>query len=320
MRLDRSTPTLAILIPCLNEEEMISTTIESLSKILDQLIKQSSISTESFLFFIDDGSTDNTWEKIQTAACLQPKIIHGLKLSRNFGHQNALFSGLLSIKDKCDISISIDADLQQDPYAIVEFINQYKIGAEIVFGIRSNRTSDSFLKKHTAQFFYKFIIFCGVKIIPNHADYRLLSNKAVSTLAQYSEPNLFLRAICNNLGYKTAKVTFNVSPRAIGESKYSLNKMLSLASQGILSFSIAPLRFIALLGVCIFALSLLMSSYILIQSLVVGGTVPGWASTVLPIYLIGGLQILCLGIIGEYLGKIYTTTQKRPNFIIEEEI
>jgi glycosyltransferase involved in cell wall biosynthesis len=286
--------------------------------ILDNLISRKLISSKSYLCIIDDGSNDGTWNKISAFKSSHPDQIHGLKFSRNFGHQNALFAGLMSVKNNCDITISIDADLQQDPNAIENFIQAYKHGAEIVFGIRNNRESDTFFKKHSASSFYKLMSLCGVNIIPNHADYRLMSDKAINSLANFSEPNLFLRAICNDLGFKTANIYFDVSPRLVGSSKYSLIKMLSLAIQGIFSMSIAPLRIVALLGIFIFTISLIMSLYVLIQTLFIGNTVPGWASTVLPIYLIGGLQILCLGIMGEYMGRMYATTKRRPNYIIED--
>jgi glycosyltransferase involved in cell wall biosynthesis len=311
-------PILAILVPCYNEDEVICNTVDQLFIILNNLISKKIISTKSYLCMIDDGSNDGTWSKISSFKSSHATQIHGLKFSRNFGHQNALFAGLMSVKNNCDISISIDADLQQDPNAMENFINEYQSGAEIVFGIRNNRESDSFFKKNSASLFYKLMNLSGVNVIPNHADYRLISNKAINSLANFSEPNLFLRAICNDLGFKTTSIYFDVSPRLAGSSKYSLTKMISLAIQGIFSMSIAPLRMVALLGIFIFTISLIMSLYVLIQTLFIGNTVPGWASTVLPIYLIGGLQILCLGIIGEYMGRIYATTKRRPNYIIED--
>jgi|688.fasta_scaffold383403_2 glycosyltransferase involved in cell wall biosynthesis len=318
--LPQSHPTLAVVIPCFNEGELITNTVKEILHTLNKLIQNNVIAPDSFIYIIDDGSSDDTWIKLQKLKELHLSAIHGLKFSRNFGHQAALFAGLKSVKDKCDVSISIDADLQQDINAIPQFIDQYNNGADIVFGIRKDRDTDTFFKAKTALFFYKFMNLCGVNIVPNHADYRLISKRVLQVLAEFNEPNLFLRAVCNNLGFQTAKVSFDVSPRTIGESKYSLKKMLSLALQGVLSFSIVPLRFIALLGVFIFTISLIMSIYVLVQALLIGNTTPGWASTVLPIYLIGGLQIFCMGIIGEYLGQIYSTSKKRPNFIIEEEI
>jgi glycosyltransferase involved in cell wall biosynthesis len=311
-------PVLAILIPCYNEEEAIGNTIDRLLDILNNLVSKEIISSKSYLYIIDDGSNDGTWGQISLFKSTHPVQIHGLKFSRNFGHQNALFAGLMSVENNCDITISIDADLQQDPNAMENFIHAYKLGSEIVFGIRNSRDSDSFFKKYSASSFYKLMNLFGVNVIPNHADYRLISNKVINSLARFSEPNLFLRAICSDLGFKTANVYFDVSPRLIGSSKYSLIKMISLAIQGIFSMSIAPLRMVALLGIFIFTISLIMSIYVLIQTLFIGNTVPGWASTVLPIYLIGGLQILCLGIMGEYMGRIYATTKQRPKYIIED--
>jgi glycosyltransferase involved in cell wall biosynthesis len=322
MKNERSliSPKLALVVPCFNEAILIENTINQLLLILQSLIKKQIISAESYLFIIDDGSKDDTWKKIIAMNRSNPSMVRGLKFSKNFGHQNALFAGLISIKEKCDISISIDADLQQDTAAIPKFIDEYKKGAEIVFGVRNSRDGDSFFKKYSALFFYNFIRICGVNLIPNHADYRLISKKALAVLALHKEPNLFLRAICNEIGFKTAIVKFDVFPRLQGDSKYSLKKMLTLASQGMLSFSVAPLRFIAILGIFIFALSLLMTIYVLVEKFFIGNTVPGWASTVIPIYLIGGLQILCLGVVGEYMGQIYKTLKNRPNFIVDEEI
>jgi len=319
-RINLGPPKLALVVPCFNEADLIENTITQLLLVLESLVQKGIISDESYLYFIDDGSTDDTWLKIITMNRNHPSTVHGLKFSKNFGHQNALFAGLVAIKDKCEVSISIDADLQQDTAAIPKFIEEYRKGAEIVFGVRNSRDGDSFFKKNSALFFYNFIRFCGVNLIPNHADYRLISKKALTVLALHNEPNLFLRAICNEIGFHTAIVKFDVFPRLLGDSKYSLKKMLTLASQGILSFSVAPLRFIAVLGIFIFALSLIMSIYVLVEKFFIGNTVPGWASTVIPIYLIGGLQILCLGVVGEYMGQIYKTLKNRPNFIVDEEV
>jgi glycosyltransferase involved in cell wall biosynthesis len=246
-------------------------------------------------------------------------MVRGLKLSRNFGHQNALLAGLLKAKGQADCVISIDADLQQDEGAIPEFIDKYNEGFDIVFGVREDRRSDGVAKKATALVFYRLMNLMGVRIIRNHADYRLVSNRVLETLAGYGEVNLFLRGIFPSLGFRSAQVVHDVRERFAGESKYSMRKMLSFALDGITSFSVMPMRVVALVGVLIFFFSLGMSGYVLLAKLL-GGAVTGWASTVLPIYFIGGIQLISLGVIGEYVGKIYMEAKRRPRFIVEEEV
>jgi len=313
-------PTLAIIVPAYNEGAVITGTIKTLSSILEKLKANSQISFKSFILIVDDGSVDETWVKVKKLHSDSPSEILGLKLTRNFGHQHALLAGLLQAQTICDITISIDADLQHDPNIISNFIQSYKDGADIVFGVRKDRSSDSVFKNLSAKFFYRFMKHMGVPIIENHADYRLMSSRAINTLAQYCEPNLFLRALCLQLGYKTDVVYFEVSPRQLGSSKYTLAKMFKLGITGITSFSERPLHIISMIGILIFGASILMGIYILFQTLVMDNVVPGWASTTLPIYALGGLQLLCLAIIGEYIAQIFTATKARPRFSIEETL
>lgn len=311
-------PALAIVVPCHNEETVLPQTIRKLSEVTYDLQSNGEIARNSFVLFVDDGSNDNTWRCIVDAST-SSELVRGLKLSKQFGHQNALLAGLTYVKNKADVAITIDADLQQDENAIPVFIKKYKDGNEIVYGVRKDRNCDNIFKRMTAVLFYKFMKFMGVQIIQNHADYRLISSKILSELANYPETNIFLRGLLPTLGFKTAVVEHAVRDRYAGKSKYSLRKMLSLAITGVTSFSIVPMRLIAFIGFGVFSFSLIMSFYVIVIFLR-GIAVPGWASTVLPIYFISGIQLLSLGIIGEYIGKIYMETKKRPKFIIEEYI
>ncbi|NMC36395.1 glycosyltransferase family 2 protein [Candidatus Beckwithbacteria bacterium] len=315
----REQPSLAIIIPVYNEDKLLNETINSLHNLLYQLIKGDVIKKNSFLYFVDDGSVDNSWELI-IKAHKKNSNIKGLKLSRNFGHQNALLAGLLNCKEKADCFITIDADLQQDIKTIPKFIDKYKQGADIVYGVRQNRSSDSFLKKYTALFFYHFMHSMGTRVIKNHADYRLISQKALLALAEFREVNLFLRGLVTELGFRIATVSFVVRPRKTGQTKYSWNKMLSFSWNGITSFSTTPLRLVTIIGFLVFLSSLAMTTYIVYQTLIIGKTVTGWPSIVLPIYVLGGLQIMSIGLIGEYLAKVYQEVKARPRFIIETEI
>lgn len=319
MKMNKMNVKLALVLPCYNEEEVLPETFKRLVNIIQNLVDKNKITQDSFIIFIDDGSKDKTWELIELFS-VESDYVKGLKLSRNQGHQNALLSGMEYVVDKCDCLISLDADLQQDENAIEEFIDKYLSGSEVVLGIRNDRTSDGMLKKITALGFYNLMLFMGVKIIKNHADYRLLSNKANTSLLAFNEVNLFLRGLVPLLGYKTDYVYFDVKDRFAGESKYPLRKMLSFAIDGITSFSVTPLRLISILGVIIFLMSLLMSLYIVSITLFTNRAIPGWASTVLPIYFIGGVQLLSLGIIGEYVGKIYKEAKRRPRYFIEKEV
>lgn len=309
---------LGIVIPCYNEEQVIQKTEEKLSYILNKLVLDYKISEKSFLLFVDDGSKDKTWMILKKLK-IQSEHVRAIRLSTNCGHQNALLAGLMEAKNEADCVISIDADLQQDENAIYDFLEKYKEGYDIVYGVRNNRNTDGFLKKITALFFYKLMHIMGVNIIKNHADYRLTSSKVLEALSSFEEVNLFLRGLFPVLGFKSTIVYFDVRERFAGESKYSLKKMLYFALDGITSFSIVPMKLITTVGFVVFIFSILMSIYT-IYSKIVYDTTPGWASILLPLYFLGGIQLLSLGVIGEYIGKIYKESKKRPRFIIEETL
>jgi glycosyltransferase involved in cell wall biosynthesis len=283
------------------------------------LILKNQITDDSFMVFVDDGSKDKTWVSIEELSEVNT-FVKGLKLSKNQGHQNALLAGMEYVADKCDCMISLDADLQQDENSIQEFLEKYLEGSEVVLGIRNDRKSDGLFKKITALGFYKLMDVMGVNVVKNHADYRLLSNRANKSLIQFEEVNLFLRGMVPLVGFKTDYVYFDVKDRFAGESKYTLSKMLGFAIDGITSFSVTPLRIISVIGFLVFFLSVVMGLYVFGAYLFTNDAVPGWASTVLPIYFIGGVQILSLGVMGEYIGKIYKETKKRPRYFIEKEI
>lgn len=309
-------PILYLVIPCYNEEEMLPITTIELTKKMNDLIKRKSISNDSKVLYVNDGSKDNTWNIIKETN-KKNKLFQGLKLSKNKGHQNALLSGLMYSKDYCDISISMDADLQDDINAIDEMVKEYKNGSEIVFGVRSSRKKDTFFKRFTAQSYYKLLSHLGVNIVYNHADYRLMSKKALESLSEYNEVNLFLRGIIPELGYKTSTVYYERNKRVAGTSKYPLKKMIKLAIDGITSFSIKPLKMITNLGFIMGFISLCILIYSLVRKLT-GNTVTGWTFTVVSIWFVSAVQMVSLGIVGEYIGKIYSETKRRPRYIIEE--
>lgn len=309
--------TLTIVVPCFNEEEMLPISIPKFLLILEDLICKKLIDDNSKLLFIDDGSKDKTWEIILNYHQYNFKV-KGIKLSRNFGHQNALLAGLMKVDT--DIAISIDADLQDDPSVIYKMIEQYYEGSQIVFGVRNDRSTDSWAKKFFAQSYYKVLRKMGVDIIEDHADFRLMSKKALNTLGDFKEVNLFLRGIIPVLGYKTSKVYYARLERTAGETKYNLKKMIELALNGVTSFSVIPLMLIVWIGVFISIISGVMGLWALITKFFIGGTVHGWASIVVPMYFLGGIQLLTLGIIGIYISKVYLEVKSRPKFIIEDEI
>lgn len=322
---------LCIVIPAHNEEAVLEHTHKALNNVLCRLIAKGEISADSFLCFVDDGSKDRTWEILcslsKDSKSIESKSIESkqggittkaLKLSRNCGHQNALLAGLEYVADKCDCAISIDCDLQDDISVIDEFVAKAKMGAEVIYGVRKSRQKDSFFKKHTALGFYKLMDIMGVKITYNHADYRLLSNRAIQALLSFSEVNLFLRGIVPLLGFKTAVVEYDRLERFAGESKYPLGKMLSFAWNGITSFSVVPLRLVSVLGIVFFILSIALGCYALFVKLFTDGVVYGWASTIIPLCFFSGIQLLSLGVIGEYVGKIYAESKRRPRYFIEE--
>ena len=306
---------LYVVIPCYNEEEVLPETAKRLKVKMQALIQGETITPDSRVLFVDDGSKDGTWDLIQRFHGEDP-LFGGLKLSHNQGHQNALLAGLLYAKDHCDAAISMDADLQDDIEAIDAFLQAYEKGADVVYGVRSKRETDTFFKRTTALGFYRVMGLLGVEMVPNHADYRLMSQRALEGLAQYREVNLFLRGVVPLIGYPSAQVYYERHERFAGQSKYPLKKMLAFAVDGITSFSIKPIRLITALGFLIFLVSLVVLLYTLCTKLF-GYTVDGWATILGSIWMIGGIQLLCLGVIGEYIGKIYRETKARPRFLLE---
>ncbi|WP_300732129.1 glycosyltransferase family 2 protein [uncultured Helicobacter sp.] len=311
---------LCVVIPAYNEEAVLRQTHTEMSTILESLAQKGEIAQDSFICFVDDGSKDRTWEILQSLAQEQNGLIasSGIKLSRNCGHQNALLAGLEYVADKCDYALSIDCDLQDDISVIDTFIEKAKRGVEVVLGVRKSRNKDSFFKKYSALGFYKLMAFMGVKITYNHSDYRLLSSRAISALLSFKERNLFLRGIVPLLGFKSDRVEYDRLERLAGESKYPLFKMLSFAWNGITSFSVMPLRIVSMLGIAFFILSLGLGLYALYVKLFTDGVVYGWASTIILLCFFSGIQLLSLGVIGEYVGKIYAETKGRPRYFIEE--
>lgn len=312
---------LAIIIPCYNEELVIESTIEKLIKLLNELILKGKISANSYLYLIDDGSKDKTWEIITHLNEVYNKRVKGLKFVRNYGNQKALIAGLLGAKEiGCDCVISIDADLQQDENVIETFIDEFHNGAEIVSGIRNDRKTDSFFKKTSALAFYKLMNLLGVKIPANHSDFRLVSYKALEILEKYSEKELFLRGFFHETGLKTSYVNFDVKPRELGESKFNFISLTSLALNGITSYSIVPLRLITAIGFLTVIISICVGIETLWAKYVSHSAPDGWPTLVILIVFFGGLQIFCLGIIGEYLGQIFNEVKSRPRFIKEDEV
>ena len=308
--------TLYIVVPCYKEQEVLPETSRRLREKMRQLMDEGKISRRSRVMFVNDGSSDNTWAIISELHEKEPEMFSGVNLSRNRGHQNALLAGLLTAVNDADMIVSMDADLQDDINAVDEMVDDYHKGYDVVYGVRSKRETDTFFKRFTAEGFYKVMKALGVDIVFNHADYRLMSRRAVEGLAQFTEVNLFLRGIVPQIGYKWTTVTYERAERFAGESKYPLKKMIAFAADGITSFSVKPLRLITNAGIVVFLVSLVMLLYTLI-SWIAGHTVTGWTSTLASIWMIGGIQLLSLGVIGEYIGKIYNETKQRPRFIID---
>ena len=306
---------LYLVVPCYNEEEVLPETSKQLKEKFAALKGEGKISDDSRIVFVDDGSKDRTWEIIETLHAEDP-VFRGIKLSRNKGHQNALLAGLMTVKDECDAAISLDADLQDDINAIDKMVDEYKNGYEVVYGVRSSRKKDTFFKRTTAQGFYKMMKAMGVETVYNHADYRLMSSRALNALAEFPEVNLFLRGLVPLVGFKSTSVTYERGVRFAGESKYPLKKMLAFAFEGITSMSIKPIRLICTLGLLIFFVSIAVLIYSVVRHLL-GYTVVGWTFLNISIWLLGGLQLLAIGVIGEYIGKIYLETKHRPKFIID---
>ena len=305
---------LYLAIPCYNEEEVLRDSAEKLNNKYNEMMAEGKISPDSKIVFIDDGSKDKTWSIISELHKENP-VFQGIKLTRNRGHQNALLCGLMTLKDKADAVISIDADLQDDINVFDEMVEKYENGCDVVYGVRSKRATDTFFKRFTAEAFYKILNKMGAKVIFNHADFRLMSKRALEAFSMYKETNIFLRGMVPLVGYKSDVVKYERAERLAGESKYPLKKMLALAWEGITSLSIQPIRMITWLGAIIFAISLVIIVYSLVRFFI-GATVSGWASTLCSIWALGGLQLLAIGVIGEYIGKIYLETKRRPRYIV----
>jgi polyisoprenyl-phosphate glycosyltransferase len=315
--MDRATPRVTIVVPCYNEEAVLPDTASRLVEVLDGLAASGRAADGSGICFVDDGSTDGTWAIVERLAASDPRC-RGLKLSQNRGHQHALLAGLLTAPG--DVLISIDADLQDDASAMHGMVDAYRAGAEIVYGVRRAREADTWFKRATAEGYYRILGLMGVSVVFNHADYRLMSRQAVTALAEYREVNLFLRGLVPQLGFNTATVFYDRVARAAGESKYSVRKMLALAFDGITSFSAVPLTLITAIGVGVTAIGLLVAARAAWLALGTPAPVPAWMPTATVVCLVGGLQMLCLGIIGLYLSKIYRETKARPRFTIEKHV
>lgn len=307
---------LYIVVPCYNEEEVLPETSKRLKEKMTTLISAGKVSEKSRILFVNDGSKDRTWELISQLHQSDP-IFSGVDLTRNRGHQNALLAGLMTAKDRCDMAISMDADLQDDVDAADAMVDKYLAGADIVYGVRSSRKTDTFFKRTTAEAFYRMMDLLGAETVFNHADYRLMSRRALEGLSQFKEVNLFLRGIVPMIGYRTGTVEYERGERFAGESKYPLKKMLSFAMEGITSLSTKPLKMITGLGFFIFLVSIAMLIYSIVRW-AMGETIIGWASVICSVWAIGGLILLSLGVIGEYIGKIYLETKARPRFLIRE--
>ena len=308
---------LAIVVPCYNEEAVLEIASEALRQVLDDLVNKQKIAKDSFILFVNDGSKDNTWQLIEKEHEKHPVQVRGVKLAGNVGHQFALTAGLITAKDMSDVTVSIDADLQDDVAVIEEMIDKFHEGKDIVYGVRKERKTDTFFKRVTALGFYKVMELMGVKSVYNHADFRLMSKRAVEHFSKYQETNLYLRGMMPLIGYETDKVYYDRKERVAGESKYPLKKMLALAFNGISSFSVKPITIILEMGLVIIALSVLAAVYALI-SYFTGHVVAGWTSLILSIWFLGGIQLLAIGLVGQYIGKIYIEVKHRPRYNIEK--
>ena len=307
---------LYMVVPCYNEEEVLDETTRQLVPKLESMAEQGKISRKSRILYVNDGSSDQTWMVISRLH-EEYDMVSGLNLSRNRGHQNAVLAGLMYAKDHCDAAISMDADLQDDIDAIDKMVDKFRDGKDVVYGVRSSRKKDSLFKRFTAEAFYKLMTWMGVEIVFNHADYRLMSRRVLMQLEHYKEVNLFLRGIVPLIGYPSDCVYYERQERFAGESKYPLKKMLSFALDGITSFSVKPIRFIMVLGIVIFLISIMILGYSVVR-FILGRTVLGWSSLMVSIWALGGLQLLAIGVIGEYIGKMYLEAKERPRFAIQE--
>lgn len=311
------TTCLAIVVPCYNEEEVLPETNRRLLDLLTRLQATSAISADSAVHYVDDGSRDKTWPLIESLAAADPRV-HGIKLSRNRGHQTALLAGLLTVEG--DALVSIDADLQDDVNVIEKMVTEFAAGAEVVYGVRDSRETDTAFKRNTALAYYGLMRKMGVGLIHNHADFRLMGRRAIEALREYGEVNMFLRGIVPLIGYRAVTVKYDRAERFAGVSKYPLRRMLTFALEGVTSFSVVPLRLITLLGFLVSVFSFLMILFVIYGAVALQAVVPGWASSVVPIYFLGGIQLLSMGIIGEYVAKIYMETKGRPRYFIEKMV
>jgi glycosyltransferase involved in cell wall biosynthesis len=311
-------PVLTIVVPCFNEEEVIKDAFSQLSAVIQELMFDALISRDSKILFVDDGSKDNTWDLIEDES-EKNQYVKGLKLARNVGHQNALVAGLETAAKQSDCVISIDADLQDDINVIHTFVEKYWEGYDIVYGVRDKRETDTFFKRNTALGFYRFMGKIGIKLVPNHADFRLMSKRALEELLKYKETNLFLRGLVPLIGFSSTEVFYNRKERVAGQSKYPLKKMMAFAFEGITSFSVAPIRFVTCIGFLAMVISAIAGIYALTQE-ILGNTESGWTSIIISIWFVGGLQLLGIGIIGEYIGKIYHEVKRRPRYAVEKDL
>lgn len=310
-------PVLAIVVPCYNESEALPVTMPVLLSVLEDLSRQGLASADSYVLCVDDGSRDGTWQLIEQMH-LADRRVRGIALAHNRGHQYALLAGLHEVTGRCDAAVSIDADLQDDPTAIVAMVQNYLAGKEVVFGVRSSRATDTFFKRTTAHAFYKFQKLMGLETVYDHADYRLMSDRALRLLGEYGESNMFLRGIVPQIGLDTAVVTYGRNPRVAGTSKYPLSKMLALSIDGITSFSARPMRWIFYLGLIIFVLTLMVSAYVLISYFFSSHISPGWASIMLSVWFLGSFILMAIGIVGEYIGKIFVEVKHRPRYAVRD--
>lgn len=308
---------LALIVPCYNEEEVLEISSQALREVLDDLVNKGKIADDSFVLFVNDGSKDRTWELIESEHSKYPSRVFGLKLAANVGHQFALTAGLISAIPMCDMSVSIDADLQDDVNVIEEMVDKFHMGKDIVYGVRKKRDTDTFFKRFTAESFYRLMKAMGVNSVYNHADFRLMSKRAMEQFSKYKETNLYLRGMMPLIGYDTDCVYYDRKERVAGESKYPLKKMLALAFNGISSFSVKPISLITTLGAFIIVMSIVAAIYALV-SYCTGRVVAGWTSLILSIWFLGGVQLLCIGLIGQYIGKIYIEVKNRPRYNIEK--
>lgn len=312
--MDKRLPMLTIIVPCFNEEEVLPETIKQLTGLMNELCEEKLIGKHSRILFVDDGSTDRTWMMIAMES-VRNQFVTGIKLARNVGHQKALLAGYLKAREKCDCAISIDADLQDDVGVIKEFMKNYHEGYEIIYGVRKRRDTDSFFKRTTAQGFYRMMKKLGIDLVYNHADFRLLSKRALDELARYPENNLFLRGILPLLGFRSTKVFYDRKERLAGKTKYPLRKMISFALDGLTSFSVRPIRFITILGIILFSVSILLGSFTIFNHAIFGLN-----GTVLSLWVLGSLQLIALGTVGEYIGKIFIEVKNRPKYAVEIDL